>query len=274
MAQFNRSTDDQIRDMGPSRRDENPLVFLVDDDEQLLSANTRILANEGYRVETAKDAETALVALRRKPFDVLVSDIVMPHVGGIELLARIRGDGNNIPVILLTAEPRLDTAIGALEKGVIRYLEKPLQPGELVRVVGHALRLHGIVSNRLTLDSSTMGTLIQELKTAKIAAETARRTTGEFLAKMSYELRAPVHTIMRMTELVLDTELTTEQREYLATVLVSTAALRGIILDTCAPPARVDAIAIVLADLLGAAELRGGPASPGDERARSSSLRQ
>ncbi len=274
MAQFSRSTDDQIRDMDPSRRDESPLVLLVDDDEELLSAHTRLLANQGYRVESAKNAETALIALRRKAFDVLVSDIVMPHVSGIELLERIRGDGNDIPVILITAEPRLDTAIGAIEQGVIRYLEKPLQAGELVRVVGHALRLHGIVANRLTLDRSTMGTLIQELNAAKIAAETARRTNGEFLAKMSYELRAPVHTIMRMTELVLDTEMTTEQREYLATVLVSTASLRGIILDTCAPPARVDAIAIVLADLLGAAELRGGPAFPADERPRSSSARQ
>src|SRR5580658_5649394 len=110
---------------GPGLRDDGPLALLVDDDEQWLSAHARILARHGYGVQTAKDAETALIALQRESFDVLVSDITMPRVSGIDLLQRIRADGNDIPVVLVTGDPNINTAIGAMEHGAVRYIAKP-----------------------------------------------------------------------------------------------------------------------------------------------------
>src|ERR1700678_4130579 len=144
----------QAQDGGPGLRDDGPLALLVDDDNQWLSAHARILARHGYGVETAKDADTALIALRRRSFDVLVSDITMPKVSGIDLLDRIRADGNDIPVVLVTGDPHIDTAIAAMAHGAVRYIAKPVEAGELVRAVGQAVRLQKIArANRLALDN-------------------------------------------------------------------------------------------------------------------------
>jgi DNA-binding NtrC family response regulator len=220
----------QPQDTGRGRRDDGPLALLVDDDDQWLSAHARILGRHGYGVETAKDAEAALLALQHTSFDVLVSDITMPGVSGIDLLQRIRADGNDIPVVLVTGDPHIDTAIGAMEHGAVRYIAKPVEPGELVRAVGQAVRLQKIArANRLALDNEARETLIQELKSAKNAAETSSREKGELLAKMSHELRISVNAIIGTTERARTAELTIEQREYLASVIASAGTLLDVV---------------------------------------------
>jgi len=228
-----------LQDIGPALREDGPRALLVDDDDQWLSAHARILGKHGYGVETAKDAETALVALQRTSFDVLVSDITMPGVSGIDLLQRIRADGNDIPVVLVTGDPHIDTAIEAMEHGAVRYIAKPVQPGELVRAVGQAVRLQKIArANRLALDNEVRETLIQELKKAKNEAETSSRAKGELLAKMSHELRISVKAIIGTTERARHAQLTIEERKYLATLIASAGSLLDVVqhvLDASAP---------------------------------------
>jgi hypothetical protein len=184
----------------------------------------------GYGVETAKDADKALIAFQRRSFDVLVSDITMPRVSGIDLLHRIRADCNDIPVVLVTGDPHIDTAIAAMEHGAVRYIAKPVEPGELVRAEGQAVWLQKIArANRLALDNEARETLIQELKRVKNAAEASSRTKGELLAKMSHELRTSVDAIIGTTDRAHDTELTLEQRKYLTTGIASAASLLGIV---------------------------------------------
>jgi signal transduction histidine kinase len=208
------------------------LALIVDDDEVLLRTHARTLAREGYRVETAQDAETALAAFRRTSFDVIVSDITMPGMSGIDLVERMHGDGIDVPVVLVTGDPQLDTAVKAIEHGVLRYLSKPVQPGALVRAVGEVVRLHGIArAKRLALDNEGLRSLIDELNRSKDAAEAASRAKTAFLGKMSHELRTPMTAIIGMTELTLDTDLTTEQRGYLETVKTSADSLLGLIQD-------------------------------------------
>jgi DNA-binding NtrC family response regulator len=229
------ATGRQSRDTRPGLED-GPLALLVDDDDQWLSAHARILTRHGYGVETAKDANTALIALQRGSFDVLVSDITMPHVSGIDLLQRIRAGGNDIPVVLVTGDPHISTAIGAMEHGAIRYIAKPLQAGELVRAVGQVVRLQKLArANRLALDNEATGTLIRELKRAKSAAEDSSRAKGELLAKVSHELRMSLNAMIDATERAPHAELTIEQRTYLATVIASAGSLLGVVqhaLDT------------------------------------------
>jgi signal transduction histidine kinase len=211
---------------------DEPLVLIVDDDGHILGAHARTLAREGYRIETAQDADAALAALRRISFDVVVSDIAMPRMSGIELVERMRSDGTDIPVILVTGDPQLATAVKAIEHGVLRYLSKPVERGALVRVVGEVVRLHGIArAKRLALDNEGLRSLIEELNRSKDAAETASRAKTAFLGKMSHELRTPMTAIIGMTELALDTKLTREQREYLETVRTSADSLLGLIQD-------------------------------------------
>lgn len=98
----------------------------------------------GCEVEAHADGEGALHALNQKSFDVVVSDINLPGLTGVELLRRIRAYDLDIPVILLTGDPRLETAIEAVELGALQYLAKPIDHDVLVRSVDRAVRLHRI----------------------------------------------------------------------------------------------------------------------------------
>jgi CheY-like chemotaxis protein len=113
-------------------------VLVVDDDRALLEVYADILVNEGFVVSTAFDSAGALCALQADPCDVVLSDVVMPGGSGVDLLRAIRQRDLDLPVVLLTGSPTVETAIQALEMGVLHYLVKPVSGAELVRCAGHA----------------------------------------------------------------------------------------------------------------------------------------
>jgi EAL domain-containing protein (putative c-di-GMP-specific phosphodiesterase class I) len=119
-------------------------VLVVDDDEQLLRAHKRLLVHHGYEVTTAIDGNAAMSALEQASFDVIVSDIDMPEMDGIRLLEQVRARDLDVPVVLVTGAPSVDTAIQATAQGALRYLLKPVEPQILVEVVANAVRLHSI----------------------------------------------------------------------------------------------------------------------------------
>jgi signal transduction histidine kinase len=217
---------------GPCVEREGPRALVVDDNEAQLLVCVRILASQGYRVASAQDAETALVALRRTPFDVLVSDVHMPSMSGMDLLAQVRADGLDIPVVLLTGDPTLDSAMKAIEHGVLRYLTKPVAPGALLLVVNHVVRLHGIArAERLAIDNEALRTLVEELHRSKAAALAGTRAKTEFLSKMGHELRTPMSGVLGFTELALGTDLPPSGREYLEEIKAAATSLMAILAD-------------------------------------------
>jgi EAL domain-containing protein (putative c-di-GMP-specific phosphodiesterase class I) len=125
-----------------SADDDRPRALLVDDDPAVRHACARTLAAKGYVVETAADGHAAAKVLEDASFDVILTDIVMPGMDGISLLDRVRERDLDVPVLLLTGEPSLATSIQAIERGALRYLVKPLEAGELVKVTDDAVRLH------------------------------------------------------------------------------------------------------------------------------------
>lgn len=117
-------------------------VLLVDDDAVLLRAYKRVLTQEGWAVETALDGLEASQRLQEGAFEVIVSDINMPGYGGLGFLRGVRERDLDVPVILMTGKPTVDTSVRAIEYGVFRYLLKPLNQDTLVETVGRAARLH------------------------------------------------------------------------------------------------------------------------------------
>jgi EAL domain-containing protein (putative c-di-GMP-specific phosphodiesterase class I)/ActR/RegA family two-component response regulator len=101
-------------------------VLVVEDDEIQRQALVRLLWSEGYSVEAVTNGEDAVRAFDAGDFDLVVSDIDMPGRGGIDLLRVIRLSDPDVPVILLTGGPTLDTAILAIEHRATRYLIKPI----------------------------------------------------------------------------------------------------------------------------------------------------
>lgn len=116
-------------------------ILLVDDDEALLRALSRALRRFGHVVETAHNGQIAASALETGAFDVLVSDVAMPGMNGIELLLAARRVDLDIPVVLITGTPDVAIAARAIELGALRYLTKPIDHDVLGKVVGQAVRL-------------------------------------------------------------------------------------------------------------------------------------
>jgi EAL domain-containing protein (putative c-di-GMP-specific phosphodiesterase class I) len=130
-----------------------PRALVVDDEDAVLRAHARILTKAGYRVETALDGAAAERAIESGAFDVIFSDIDMPEMNGIQLLERVRSRDLDVPVVLVTGSPSVDTAARAMEQGALRYLVKPVAPDMLVKVAGDAVRLHKIAkAKRQALD--------------------------------------------------------------------------------------------------------------------------
>ncbi|MGC4089121.1 MAG: EAL domain-containing response regulator [Polyangiaceae bacterium] len=117
-------------------------VLLVDDDVAVLRAMGRSLRSKGYNVVTAHDGEDAVRQIAEHAFDVILSDISMPGIDGIQLLRQVREHDLNVPVILITGEPAVRTAVQALEYGAFHYLTKPVGPDALEAVLEKAVRVH------------------------------------------------------------------------------------------------------------------------------------
>jgi EAL domain-containing protein (putative c-di-GMP-specific phosphodiesterase class I) len=110
-------------------------VLLVDDDKLVLRALERSLRAGGYTVYAVDDSQTAIREAMSNAYDVIVSDINMPGLSGIELVDVLRSYGSEIPVILVTGNPTIDTAQYAVELGVLQYITKPVTRDVLTRAV-------------------------------------------------------------------------------------------------------------------------------------------
>jgi EAL domain-containing protein (putative c-di-GMP-specific phosphodiesterase class I) len=131
-------------DGAPSTRanDKRPRVLLVDDDPMLLRGMARILLEDGYEVISSRDGEDALVHVAKGGLDVIITDVAMPKLGGVELLREVRQFDLDVPVILATGAPSIDSAAAAVEHGAFKYLMKPVSPAELRETTEKALKLH------------------------------------------------------------------------------------------------------------------------------------
>lgn len=116
-------------------------VLLVDDDRAILLMYSGILGRAGYTVVTASGGHEASALIAQRKFDAVVSDIAMPELDGLTLLRRVRARDEDVPVLLMTGAPALDTAIEALERGAQRYLLKPVEPRAMVQAVDRAVTM-------------------------------------------------------------------------------------------------------------------------------------
>lgn len=107
-------------------------VLLVEDNVQLNKALSTLLKRNSYLVDSAFDGEEALICLHDYAYDVIVLDIMMPKIDGLEVLRRARKNGVSTPVILLTAKSTVEDKIAGLDLGADDYLPKPFSTEELL----------------------------------------------------------------------------------------------------------------------------------------------
>ena len=117
-------------------------VWVVDDDSSIRWVMEKTLSSANIKCDTFSDAESVLLALERETPDVLVSDIRMPGIDGIELLKQVNERSPDLPVIIMTAHSDLDAAVNAYQKGAFEYLPKPFDVDETLTLVERAIA-HG-----------------------------------------------------------------------------------------------------------------------------------
>jgi two-component system phosphate regulon response regulator OmpR len=141
--------------------DDAPHVLIVDDDQKIRDLLARYLFSQGFRVTTAGDAEMAQASLRGLDFDIVLLDVMMPGISGLELAREIKRS-RDIPICMLTARAEPEQRIEGLEIGVDDYVPKPFEPRELL------LRLRNILKRGQSTqaaapvqsDEVRMGTLV------------------------------------------------------------------------------------------------------------------
>jgi DNA-binding NtrC family response regulator len=127
-------------------------ILVVDDELSIRKVLSALLAREGHEVDTAEDGAMAIHRLDQDPFDLVISDLRMPKVDGMELLSWCRTNHPGLPVILITAHGTVDSAVVAMKAGAFNYICKPFDQDELRAIVGTALRTEEASRRRLQDD--------------------------------------------------------------------------------------------------------------------------
>ena len=116
-----------------------PAILVVDDELSMREFLNILLEKEGYAVTTASDATSALDQLKDQDFDLVISDIKMPGLGGLSLLEKIKEMNSSTPVIMITAYASPENAVIAMKNGAFDYITKPFKVDEIIKIVKSAV---------------------------------------------------------------------------------------------------------------------------------------
>ena len=128
-------------------------ILIVDDEEIVIKSCLRILAGDEFQVESVQDGREALKKIEENPYDVVILDIMMPNIDGLEVLRRVKETHPNVDVIMITGLSQVDTAVQAMKLGAFDYISKPFEPDELKLVVYRALERRRLLQENFTLRS-------------------------------------------------------------------------------------------------------------------------
>ena len=149
-------------------------VLLVDDHPFLLRALRRLLVPSGHVLVSAPTGEAALALIEREEFDIVVTDIHMPGMSGLDLLAAVRARPMPVPVILISSSPDLDSALAAVGAGAFRYLVRPLDERLLRTTVDRAIRMARLARIERELAGLGERAVIEADRREKLAAKLDR----------------------------------------------------------------------------------------------------
>jgi DNA-binding NtrC family response regulator len=133
-------------------------ILIVDDEEIVLKSCLRILGDGDYEVEAVQDGLEALRKIEASSYDILILDIMMPKIDGLEVLQRVKEMHPDIDIIMITGLSQIKTAVRAMKLGAFDYLPKPFDPDELKLVVQRAFERRQVLKENLDPKSAALNT--------------------------------------------------------------------------------------------------------------------
>jgi two-component system response regulator MprA len=172
-------------------------ALIVDDEPAVRDSLRRVLASERYEVETAADGEEALAKLKAAQPDVVILDVLMPEMSGLEVCRRMRVEGDQTPVLMLTAREAVNDRVAGLDAGADDYLPKPFALEELLARLRALVRRSTYEGAGLQLSFADL-TLDLRTREARRGTRPVELTRTEFLL-LELFLRNPRQVLTRTT---------------------------------------------------------------------------
>jgi response regulator RpfG family c-di-GMP phosphodiesterase len=161
---------------GPAER---PRVLIVDDEKFIRDILADFLGMEGYAVRTAEDGAAALTELRGASYDIIISDLKMPRMGGIELLEQITTTAPNALTVIMTGFGTVETAIDAMKRGAYDYILKPFKVEEVIHVVQRGLEKQRLAAENIRLKEAVSLYKVSEAIQASLSLEQVLTTVSD-----------------------------------------------------------------------------------------------
>ncbi|MEZ4301177.1 MAG: response regulator [Polyangiaceae bacterium] len=159
--------------------DDRPSILVVDDEKVIRDMLADLLDMEGFHVRTAEDGTSALDELSRAHFDLVLSDLKMPKMGGIALLDQISRVAPGAVTVIMTGFGTVETAIDAMKRGAYDYVLKPFKLEEVVHVVRRGIEKKRIIAENLRLKEAVSLYKVSEAIAASLSLEQVLETVGD-----------------------------------------------------------------------------------------------
>lgn len=169
-------------------------ILVVDDEVVLMQALCDTLRERGFEAVGFTGGEPALAALRKQPFDLVLTDLMMPDMDGITLLREAAEIDPNLVVVIMTGQASVDSAVEAMKAGALDYITKPFKLAAIMPVLDRALGVR-----RLRVENAE---LAEDLRTRTEELEAANDELEAFAYSVSHDLRAPLRAIASFSEII------------------------------------------------------------------------
>jgi len=190
-----------------------PRILVVDDDEVARDSAQVLLSRWGYQVALAASGEEGLELLRESPPDLLIVDLQMPGISGLEVLEQVHEIDPTIICIMVTGFATLQSAVDAMKQGAYDFLAKPFSPDELKLAVGRGLERRFL-----------------EMETQKLREEKARMEAN-FITMVSHQMRSPLTAVRQLLEVAATESLGPLEPKYQELVARAVARMDGLLQD-------------------------------------------
>lgn len=132
-------------------------ILIVDDERPIRNSLSEILSDEGYSVDVAADGPTALTMAGKDRYDVIFCDIKMPNMEGTEVLAKLREEGIDSAIVMISGHADIDTAVDCIKHGAFDFIQKPLDLNRILITIKHATEHTNIVTENTNLKKKVYG---------------------------------------------------------------------------------------------------------------------